>query len=54
MPTWDVIGRFRPTRFGLHTRIHRLREAEEGIPVQGEVNVLDVERNCFHKLYSIL
>jgi hypothetical protein len=55
MPMWTASGKSKPIRVGFRTRTNRrLRMVEEDILFYGEENVLDIERNCFHKLCSIL
>jgi hypothetical protein len=50
MLTRVVSGKSKPMRVGLHTGFLRLRALMDGILFYGKENVLNVERNHFHKL----
>jgi hypothetical protein len=50
MPMKVVSGKSKLKRVGLCTGTLRLRASMDGIPFYGKENVLNVERNRFHKL----
>jgi hypothetical protein len=50
MPTRDASGRSKSMRVGCLTGILRLRALMDVVLFLGEENVLNIERNCFHKL----
>jgi hypothetical protein len=50
MPTRVVSGKSKPMRVGLRTGVLRLRVLMDGILFEGKENVLNVDRNHFHKL----
>jgi hypothetical protein len=50
MPMRVVSGKYKLMRAGLHTGIFRLRASMDEVLFKGKENVLNVERNHFHKL----